>query len=102
MLQPGTTLLALVLLMGANALVTGVLEIVMAIRLRRDIQGEWLLVLGGLVSIVFGVLVFLFPTLGAFAIVWLISVYAIAGGILFLMAAWRVRAWSRQHGGRSS
>lgn len=102
MLQPGTTLLVLVLLMGANALVAGVLEIAMAIRLRRQIRGEFLLALGGAVSIVFGVIVFMFPFLGAVAVVWLVGAYAIASGLLFLLAAWRVRSWSRHHPGRSS
>lgn len=102
MLQPGTTLLVLVLLMGANALVAGVLDIAMAVRLRRQIHGEWLFALGGVVAIAFGIIVFMFPFLGAVAMVWLVSAYAIASGILFLMAAWRLRSWSRLNTGRSS
>ena len=89
--SPALTALVLVLLMGANAIVTGVLDIALAIRLRRAIRGEWVLFLAGLVSIVFGVLVFLFPGAGALALVWLISVYAIASGVLLLAAAWRLR-----------
>ena len=53
-LHPGLTALVLVLIMGANALVTGVLDIAVAIRLRKVIRGEWLLILAGIVSIVFG------------------------------------------------
>jgi uncharacterized membrane protein HdeD (DUF308 family) len=89
--SPGLTALVLVLLMGANAIVTGVLDIALAIRLRRAIRGEWVLFLAGLVSIVFGVLVFLYPGAGALALVWLISVYAIASGVLLLAAALRLR-----------
>jgi uncharacterized membrane protein HdeD (DUF308 family) len=90
-IHPALTALVLVLLMGANAIATGVLDIALAIRLREAIRGEWVLVLAGLVSMVFGVLVFLFPGAGALALVWLIGVYAIASGILLLVAAWRLR-----------
>lgn len=89
--HPGLTAFVLVLLMGANAIATGVLDIVMAVRLRRVIEREWLLVLAGIISIAFGVLVFLFPAAGALALVWLISAYAIIAGILLLAAAARVR-----------
>jgi uncharacterized membrane protein HdeD (DUF308 family) len=47
----------LVLVIGANALVTGVLDIVAAIRLRKAIEGEWMLALSGLASIAFGAIV---------------------------------------------
>jgi uncharacterized membrane protein HdeD (DUF308 family) len=89
--SPALTALVLVLLMGANAIATGVLDIALAIRLRRAIRGEWVLLLAGLVSVVFGVLVFVFPGAGALALVWWISVYAVASGILLLVAAWRLR-----------
>jgi uncharacterized membrane protein HdeD (DUF308 family) len=91
-LHPDLTALVLVLLMGANALVGGVLQIVIAVQLRKVIEGEWLMVAAGIVSITFGILVFLFPGAGALAMVWLISVYAIATGILLLAVALRVRA----------
>jgi uncharacterized membrane protein HdeD (DUF308 family) len=94
-LHPNLTALVLVLVMGANALITGVLDIIVAIRLRRAIRGEWLLILAGIASIVFGVLVFLFPSAGALALVWLIGVYAIAIGILLLALAFRVRSWAQ-------
>jgi uncharacterized membrane protein HdeD (DUF308 family) len=86
----------LVLLMGANALVTGVLHIAVAIRLRRVIRNEWLLIASGIVSIVFGILVFLFPGAGALALVWLISFYAITTGILLLALAFRVRGRAKE------
>src|SRR3979411_2817585 len=92
---PDLTALALVLVMGANALITGVLDIAVAIRLRKVGRGEWLLVLTGLASIVFGVLVLMFPGAGAFALVWLISFYAVFTGTLLLTLAFRVRTWAR-------
>lgn len=91
-IHPALTALVLVLVMGANALISGVLDIVAAIRLRKVIQGEWMLVLSGIVSIAFGVLVFLFPQAGALAMVWLISFYAVFSGALLLGAAFRLRA----------
>jgi uncharacterized membrane protein HdeD (DUF308 family) len=80
-----------VLLMAANALVTGVLDIAAAISLRRRISNEWLLVLSGAVSILFGILVFLFPAAGALALIWLISLYAILTGALLLGLAFRLQ-----------
>lgn len=97
-IHPALTALVLVLVMGANALITGVLDIVAAIRLRKTIQGEWMLVLSGIASIAFGVLVFLFPQAGALAMVWLISAYAVLTGALLLGAAFRLRASTKVKG----
>jgi uncharacterized membrane protein HdeD (DUF308 family) len=92
MLAPSVTALVLVLLMAANAILTGVLDIAMAVRLRRRLRGHWLLLLGGVVSILFGVLVVAAPGAGALALVWLISFYAILNGVLLFglgLRAWR-------------
>jgi uncharacterized membrane protein HdeD (DUF308 family) len=89
--HPGLTALLLVLVMGANALLTGVLDIAIATRLRKVLRGEWLLLLSGAGSIVFGIIVFLFPGAGALALVWLISAYALISGALLLAMAFRVR-----------
>jgi uncharacterized membrane protein HdeD (DUF308 family) len=97
-LNPDITILVLVLVMGANALVTGILEIVMAIRLRKSIQREWLLAFAGAVSVIFGILVFLFPAAGALAMVWLVSFYAVFTGVLLVTLAFRARKWARRHG----
>jgi uncharacterized membrane protein HdeD (DUF308 family) len=90
--HPAITVLLLVLLIGANALIGGMLELGMAIRLRQAMRGEWLLMLDALASIVFGVLMFLFPMAGAYAIVVMISAYAIVSGVLLLTLALRLRA----------
>lgn len=96
LLHPALTALVLILLIGANALVTGVLDIVIAVRLRRRLRGEWLLVLSGIASIVFGTVVFLYPLgAGALALVWMVGIYAIATGLLLFILALRVRAWAR-------
>ena len=69
---------------------TGVIEIVLAIRLREQITGELWLAIAGVLSIVFGLL-FLFPAAGALTIVWIIGGFAIAFGILLVMLGWRLR-----------
>jgi uncharacterized membrane protein HdeD (DUF308 family) len=91
LVSPAMTVLALVLLMGANAIITGALDVVIAMRLRKVLRGQWLLVLSGIVSLLFGVLVFAAPGAGALALVWLISLYAVITGVLLLSLGWRTR-----------
>ena len=93
LLYPGITALVLVVIMGVNAIFAGVLDISMAVRLRREIRGEWLLGLAGLVSILFGVFVLVFPGAGALALIWLIAFYAIATGVLLVALALRLRRY---------
>ena len=95
-LYPGLTILALVLVMGANAVVTGVLDIGVAVRLRKTKGNEWLLIITGAISVVFGVLLLLFPGAGVLALVWLTAAYAIFTGILLLALAFRAQVWARK------
>lgn len=82
----------LVLLIAVWAIVTGVFEIVAAIRLREQIQGEFWMGLAGVASILYGVVLILFPAAGALAIVWLIGGFAIAFGAFMIVLGWRLRA----------
>ncbi|MCJ0763471.1 HdeD family acid-resistance protein [Variovorax terrae] len=88
---PGITALVLVLYVAAWALATGLLQIVAAVRLRKEIEGEWLLALGGLVSVVFGVLVMIQPGAGALALLWMLAAYAVLFGVLLVVLAFKMR-----------
>lgn len=88
---PDIAAASLLLLIAAWSIVTGVIEIVLAIRLREQITGELWLAIGGILSIVFGVLLFLFPAAGALTIVWIIGAFAIAFGISLIILGWRLR-----------
>ena len=92
---PGIGALALTYLVAAWALVTGAFEIAAAIRLRKEIKGEWLLMILGLLSIVLAVLIALFPGAGALTLVWWLGAYALAYGVISLVLALRVRTWTR-------
>jgi uncharacterized membrane protein HdeD (DUF308 family) len=71
------------------------MEIFEAIELRRVIDNEWLLILSGAVSVLFGLLLLFFPGSGALALVWLIGLFAIIFGILLLVLAWRLRGMAQ-------
>jgi uncharacterized membrane protein HdeD (DUF308 family) len=94
---PAVTALALVLFVAAWSLVTGVAEVVAAIKLRKAIEGEWLLALTGILSIAFGILLFISPMFGAIAIAIWIGAYSIVFGALLVGLALRLKSWaSRQ------
>lgn len=90
---PQITALALLYVIAVWAVITGVAEIAAAIALRRVISGEWLLALSGVLSIVFGVLLFGHPGAGALAVVWTIGGYAIAFGVLLVGLGIRLHRW---------
>jgi len=88
---PGITALVLLYFIAAWAIVKGVFEIVIAFKLREVIQGEWALILAGALSVAFGVLVFLFPQAGALSVIWIIGAYALAFGVLLVLASLKIR-----------
>lgn len=88
---PGITAVSLFYIIIAYAIATGVFEVAYAIRFRKVIEGEWLLVLSGILSVVFGVLLIAQPVAGALTVLWLIGVYAIADGVTLVALAFRLR-----------
>jgi uncharacterized membrane protein HdeD (DUF308 family) len=89
---PGVTALALIMFIGAWAIVTGAIEVAAAIKLRKEISGEWLLALSGLLSIAFGLLVLTFPFAGAVSISWVLGSYAMIGGVVLIALGVRLRS----------
>jgi uncharacterized membrane protein HdeD (DUF308 family) len=81
-LWPGITALVLIIFIGAWAIAHGVFEIIGAIKLRKEIDNEWLLILAGAVSVIFGIIVLVAPGAGALGLIWAIGAYSIAGALL--------------------
>ena len=93
---PNITTLVLLYSIAAWALITGIFEIVAAIQLRRVITGEWMMILGGLLSILFGVSLFVFPIAGVVSVVWMIGIYAVVFGISEIIFAFRLHSLRRE------
>ena len=91
---PGLSTLTLLYFFGGWSIITGILEIVAAIRLRKEIQGEIWMILGGLLSIVIGVFAFIAPVITALSLVTVLAVYALIFGIVLILLAFRARSWS--------
>ena len=89
---PGITALALVIYIAAWALMIGATEIALAIKMRREIKGEWFLILMGLASIIFAGLLLWNPIAGAAALIWIIAWYAVIMGVLAIIFGFRVRS----------
>jgi uncharacterized membrane protein HdeD (DUF308 family) len=93
-IAPGVTALAILFYIAIWSIATGVLRIVAAIALRKEIEGEWLLILSGLASVGFGVLLMAMPGAGALALLWVIAAYAIMFGVLLVTLAFRARSFA--------
>lgn len=91
LLLPNVLAVALIYLIAAWAVITGIFEIVSAVQLRKEITNEWALGVGGLLSILFGLLVMFQTATGGLALVWILGGYAIAFGILLIVVGIRLR-----------
>ncbi|MGH7717141.1 MAG: HdeD family acid-resistance protein [Vulcanimicrobiaceae bacterium] len=88
---PGITALTLGIFIGAWAIVTGAFELVTAIRLRSALPNEWLWVINGVLSLLFGLFVFVFPGAGLVAIVYVMGFYAILAGIAMITLSFQMK-----------
>src|SRR5215470_10660997 len=89
---PGLTAFGLLYLIAFWAIVTGVFEVITAIRLRHEITGEWLMALVGVLSIVFGLLLIAFPVAGAISVVLMIGAFVFAMGVVMVSLAFKLRS----------
>jgi uncharacterized membrane protein HdeD (DUF308 family) len=94
-LWPDMTAVVLLIFIATWAIAIGVLQIWGAIQLRKEIEGEWLLALNGLLSIVFGVIMFAQPAAGALAVVWMIGWFAILAGCCYIALAFKLSKYKR-------
>lgn len=89
--SPEITTLLLLMYIAAWAMVSGILRIIEAFHLRREIEGEWLLALGGIVSLAFGIMMIARPGAGALAVIWFIGTWALAAGTILIAFALKLR-----------
>jgi uncharacterized membrane protein HdeD (DUF308 family) len=89
----GLTALFLLIMIASWAVITGVIELIAAFRLRREIEGEWLLAASGVLSVILGIVLFMAPGAGIVALLWTIGVYAIVFGGMLIALGFRVRSW---------
>jgi uncharacterized membrane protein HdeD (DUF308 family) len=87
---PNLTALVLLYFIAAWAVITGIFEIVAAIKFRHVIPGEWAMILNGLLSVLLGALLFVFPAAGEVGLTWLIGIYAIAAGVMEMIFGFRL------------
>jgi uncharacterized membrane protein HdeD (DUF308 family) len=88
---PGVTAMALLFYIALWAIGTGTLQIIAAVRLRKEIEGEWMLILAGLAAAVFGVVLIARPAIGVLTLLWLIASFSVLYGALLVVLAFRVR-----------
>ncbi len=91
---PGITAVVLLFLIAGWAIATGILQIAGAIRLRKEIDNEWLLIATGVLSIIFGLILVVQPGIGLVTLLYVIGIYAVVDGILLIMLSFRLRRHS--------
>jgi uncharacterized membrane protein HdeD (DUF308 family) len=95
---PGLTAMGLLFLIAFWAIMTGVFEIITAVRLRHEIRGEWVMALIAILSMAFGFLLLAFPVTGAFSVILLIRAFVFAIGALMIALAFKLRSLRRPGG----
>jgi uncharacterized membrane protein HdeD (DUF308 family) len=95
---PGITAMALLYVVAIWAILTGILEFVAAIQLRKELTGEFWLGLSGVLSIVFGVLLFIYPGSGMLSLLGMLGIYSIVFGASTIFLSFRLRSEIQQGG----
>jgi uncharacterized membrane protein HdeD (DUF308 family) len=95
LVQPAITAVALLICIAAWAMGMGVLQVIVAVKLRNAISGEWWLALGGIAGVVFGILVMRHPAAGALAVLALIGGYALVAGVMLMIGGFDIRRLSK-------
>jgi uncharacterized membrane protein HdeD (DUF308 family) len=96
---PSITALVLLCVVAIWAILSGVAEMIAAVSLRREFEGEWVLFLVGVLSVILGAAMAVLPGVGLLSLVWLVGLYALAVGVALIVLAFRVRSARRR--GRS-
>lgn len=96
--MPGLSAVFLFYVVAAWAIATGVTQILAAIQLRKVIEGEWLLVLSGLLAVALGLFMFARPAAGLLGLIWAIAIYAVVVGVVLIVQGFRLRSWWKDHG----
>jgi uncharacterized membrane protein HdeD (DUF308 family) len=93
---PNITAVVLLYLIAAWSVIMGIMEIIAAIQIRKEIEDEWRMILSGAISVLFGIVLFIYPGASAISMVWLIGVFAIFFGVLLILLAFRLRKLGRE------
>jgi uncharacterized membrane protein HdeD (DUF308 family) len=89
--RPFLTGLFLLYLIGSWAFVTGILSIVVSIRMRKIVKGGWMLTVSGILSVVFSIFILIFPGLAAISMIWVVGVYAVMYGVLLIIHSFQAK-----------
>ncbi|WP_326636154.1 HdeD family acid-resistance protein [Nonomuraea fuscirosea] len=95
---PGLTAVALLYIIAFWAIFSGIAEIVAGVQLRKVIDNEWMFIVGGVLSVIFGVLLLIWPGAGLLGLAWLIGVFAILYGIAMIALSLRVKNFTSRAG----
>jgi len=93
---PGLTALSLLYYIGFWSIASGVAEIIAAVRLRKEIEGEWRLALAGLLAVMFGIFFVVAPGAGALGLLMVIAVYAFGTGVVLILLGFKLRALGKR------
>lgn len=94
--SPGITALVLLMFIAANAIISGLFEVITAIKVRKEIEGEGWIIAAGVASILFGILLVARPGAGALALITVIGAYAIVFGVMLVLGAFKLKRFAAQ------